>query len=231
MRCPHSYLNCLYLQHRKADSPDKQDNTKAHSQTRVSSAGDTRWGKLLHVLHGSIFHTLSTRVSLRTSTYQNVNFPKCQLPKCQLRKILKFEMSSWVASLQWQPAFSWRHLSAPKNLGEAFTLFLFSLLCQPSKDPEEANLKWYGSSGMALSQELISSWERASGKYKKFGSQFPLVTAIFLVFSALQHVWQYTASSISSRSCITPLHVPHTVKWAWYWSKLPVCGAVWQVMK
>ena len=29
-------------------------------------------------------------------------------------------MSSWVASLQWQPVLSWRHLSAPSNLGEAF---------------------------------------------------------------------------------------------------------------
>ena len=75
MRCPHSYLNCLYLHHRKTDLPDKQDNTKARSQTRVSSVGDTHWGKLLHVLHGCIFHTSSTRVSLRMSTLK-ISTPK-----------------------------------------------------------------------------------------------------------------------------------------------------------
>ena len=32
-----------------------------------------------------------------------------------------------------------------------------------------------------------------------FGSQFPLVTVILLVFSALQHVWQYTASIPASQ--------------------------------
>ena len=41
VHCPHSYLNCLYLHHRRADLPDKQDNTNARSQTRVSSVGDT----------------------------------------------------------------------------------------------------------------------------------------------------------------------------------------------
>ena len=42
MHCPNLYLNCLYLHHRRADPPDKLDNTNAHSQTRVSSVGDTR---------------------------------------------------------------------------------------------------------------------------------------------------------------------------------------------
>ena len=43
------------------------------------------------------------------------------------------------------------------------------------------------------------------------------------------HLWVKVGLEIIKifHFCITPFHVPHKLKRAWYWLKLLVCGAVW----